>query len=156
MQSTGLGWAGAERFLVRAFILLRSVQLAQALLVLMLNHAQYDHYPVVVALFGLQAGWSVVLLGRARRLGSYTQGAWCWSDLLLTAASVFAVASLARGGGPETWTNWMFAVGTSTVMAAAVCRRSRNSPPGPSNNSLVVRGVWSTRCRPGWPAVGGR
>ncbi len=36
------------------------------------------------------------------------------------------------------------------------CRRSRNSPPGPSNNSLVVRGVWSTRCRPGWPAVGGR
>jgi len=120
MQSTGLGWAGAERFLVRAFILLRSVQLAQALLVLMLNHAQYDHYPVVVALFGVQAGWSVVLLGRARRLGSYTQSAWCWSDLLLTAASVFTVASLARGGGPETWTNWMFAVGTSTVMAAAV------------------------------------
>jgi len=43
-----------------------------------------------------------------------------------------------------------------TAWAPARCRRSRNSPPGPSNNSLVVRGVWSTRCRPGWPAVGGR
>lgn len=118
------GVAGAEYFLARAFIVLRTVQLGQASIVMATSVSAYRAPVAVVGLLAGQVLWCLVLGKWVSRDHSYLRPVAAVADFALGASGLVLLGLLCRGAGAETWTNWMFPVGTTVAMGAAVALRA--------------------------------